>query len=432
MPESAGNAAENAPYLIISSDTHAGLRTDQYRDFLESRYHPQLDRYLERMRASTGMREKLYDQEFVSEWRAEHDEGLAGGWDAARRDQELDRDGVTGEVIFPDADGESGATAVPFSAGLGMSGSGYDPSLALAGARAHNRWLAGLCAQSPARRRGVIVAPIVGNVEAAAAEIRRAHADGLRGGVMIPSLWGHGNRPYHDREYDAIWAVCEELGLPVQTHASAAPSEDLGLYLGLYATEVSWWSARPMWFLIWSGVFERFPGLRFGVQECGLWWVASLLWQMDVAFEREHGTRKLADLGTHMKRRPSEYFDTNCFVGASTAKRRELADRHQIGVGNILWGNDFPHSEGSWPHTREWIAYTFADIPEDETRVMLGEAAVEMFHFDRAELIPIARRIGPRPSDLGRDTSNATPTPPEPLDRHWLTGPDVPDISRSA
>jgi predicted TIM-barrel fold metal-dependent hydrolase len=324
---------------------------------------------------------------------------------------------------------------VPFGAGIGMSGADYDPELALAGARAHNRWLADLCRQSPARRRGVIVAPIAGNVEGAAAEIRRAHADGLRGGIMIPSLWGHGNRPYHDAEYDRIWAVCEELGLPVQTHAGAAPSADLGLHLGLYATEVPWWSARPMWFFIWTGVFERFPGLRFGVQECGLWWVANMLWQMDVAFDREHGTKKLASFGEHMKRRPSEYFDTNCFVGGSTAKRRELGDRYQIGVGNILWGNDFPHPEGSWPHTREWLTHMFADVPEDETRVMLGEAAVEMFGFDREELAAVARRVGPLPSELGLDEAsrpNAGLMASGAQGRHWLDGPDVPQISKSA
>ncbi|MCQ0016715.1 amidohydrolase family protein [Actinomadura madurae] len=207
------------------------------------------------------------------------------------------------------------------------------------------------------------------------------------------------------------------------------------MHLGLYATEVSWWSARPMWFLIWTGVFERFPGLRFGAQECGLWWVANMLWQMDVAFEREHGTKKLASFGAHMKRRPSEYFDANCFVGGSTAKRRELADRHQIGVRNILWGNDFPHPEGSWPHTREWLTHMFADVPEDETRVMLGEAAVEMFGFDREELMAVARRIGPLPSELGRDEASrpsASLTTSGVPGRHWLDGPDVPEISRSA
>ncbi|MFC5747672.1 amidohydrolase family protein [Actinomadura rugatobispora] len=431
MQKSTGDAAGSTPFLIISSDTHAGLRTDQYREFLESRYHPQLDLYLQWQQSTAGMRKKTQNDEFVREWYEENDEGLRGGWDAERRDRELDRDGVAGEVIFPDADAVAATTAVPFGAGIGMSGAGYDPELALAGARAHNRWLADLCRQSPARRRGVIVAPIVGNVEGAVTEIRRAHSDGLRGGIMIPSLWGHGNRPYHDEEYDRVWAVCEELGLPVQTHAGAAPGEDLGPHLGLYATEVYWWSARPMWFLIWTGVFERFPGLRFGVQECGLWWVADMLCQMDVAFDREHGTKKLAGFGGHMKRRPSEYFDANCFVGGSTAKRRELADRHQIGVGNILWGNDFPHPEGSWPHTREWLTHLFADVPEDETRVMLGEAAVEMFGFDRQEMISVARRVGPLPSELGQSGSSRPSLPGAP-GRHWLDGPDVPEIGRSA
>jgi hypothetical protein len=165
-------------------------------------------------------------------------------------------------------------------------------------------------------------------------------------------------------------------------------------------------SARPMWFFICTGVFERSPGLRFGVQECGLWWVANTLWQMDVASECEHGTKKLASFGEHMKRRPSEYFDANRFVGGSTAKREELSDRYQIGVRNILWSNDFPHPEGSWPHTREWLTHMFADVPEDETRLMLGEAAVEMFGFDHEELVAVARRIGPLPSELGQDKAS--------------------------
>jgi hypothetical protein len=156
---------------------------------------------------------------------------------------------------------------------------------------------------------------------------------------------------------------------------------------------------------------------------------------MDVAFDREHGTKKLASFGEHMKRRPSEYFDTNCFVGGSTAKRRELGDRYQIGVGNILWGNDFPHPEGSWPHTREWLTHMFADVPEDETRVMLGEAAVEMFGFDREELAAVARRVGPLPSELGLDEAsrpNAGLMASGAQGRHWLDGPDVPQISKSA
>jgi predicted TIM-barrel fold metal-dependent hydrolase len=233
-------ADESAPFLIISSNTRAGLRTDQYREFLERKYQPQLDLYIQWQESTAGIRKETQNEEFAREWYEDNDEGLRAGWDAERRNRELDRDGVAGEVIFPDADAVSATPAVPFDAGIGMSGADYDPELALVGARAHNRWLADLCRQSPARRRGVIVAPIVGNVKGAVTEIRRAHADGLRGGIMIPSLLGHGNRPYHDEEYDRVWAACEELGLPVQTHPGAAPREDLGTHLGLYATEVSW------------------------------------------------------------------------------------------------------------------------------------------------------------------------------------------------
>src|SRR6202044_4138442 len=93
----------------------------------------------------------LRNEEFAEEWEAENAEGLRGGWDARRRDKELDADGVVGEVIFPDADAVRGGASAPFGAGLGLSGES-DPSLAMAGARAHNQWLAELCRDSPDRR----------------------------------------------------------------------------------------------------------------------------------------------------------------------------------------------------------------------------------------------------------------------------------------
>jgi predicted TIM-barrel fold metal-dependent hydrolase len=418
----------NEPYLIISSDTHAGPPTEQYGDYLEARYADDFRGYLDRQAATAQARAELHDQEFVQEWHSEHEDEMRANWDAGQRDDALDKDGVTGEVIFPDADAVSAASSVPFGAGIGMMGD-YEPMLALAGARAHNRWLAGLCQDSPDRRRGVIIAPVVGNVEGAVTEIRRAHDDGLRGGIMIPSYWGYGNAPYHDPCYDPVWAVCQELALPVQTHAGAAPSQDLGSVLGLYATEVAWWSARPMWFLMWSGVFERFPRLRFGVHEAGIWWVADMLWRMDAAYDKEFGTRKLAGFGADVRRRPSEYFDRNCFVGSSTATRREYADRDQIGVASILWGNDFPHPEGTWPYTREWLTHTFAGTPVADIRLMLGLTAAAEYGFDLDKLAPVARRVGPTPAELGHAADGSGP-PRAQISRPWLAGPDIPEVAR--
>ncbi len=413
-------------YLVISADCHAGLPNEQYRDWLEPAYRDQFDAYLaDRARMMELAARGMINQEFAQEWASENEEGLRGGWDATRRDLELDADGVAGEVLFPDADAVSSGASAPFGAGLSASGD-YPPELSMAGARAHNRWLAELCATSPDRRAGVAIVPILDDIEAAVAEIIRAHDSGLRGGILIPSMWAP-YAPYHDERYHPIWAVCQERDLPVHVHSGAADKASYGPHVGMYTTEVRWWSARPLHFLIWSGAFEQFPRLKFVVTECGAFWAADLLWMMDTVFEREHGSRKLgAQLTAHLSMRPSEYFDRNCSIGASNTRRRELARRYEIGVGNLMWGNDFPHPEGTWPHTREFLRNAFCDIPVDETAAVLGTNAATVYNFDADRLAPLAERIGPTTDELGQDGQDLTKW--EPLakaGRPWLTGVEV-------
>jgi len=388
-------------YLIISSDCHAGLPNEQYRDWLDPDYRDAFDQHLaDRTRMMELASRGILNEEFAEEWERENEEGLRGGWDAGRRDKELDADGVVGEVIFPDADAVSGGASAPFGAGLSAS-SDVPPDLLMAGARAHNRWLAELCQDSPERRAGVAIVPIY-DPDAAVAEIRRARESGLRGGILIPSMWGT-HPPYHDARYEPVWATCEELAMPVHVHSGSADKAAYGPYVGMYVTEVRWWSARPLHFLLWSGVFERHPGLRFAITECGAFWAADLLWSMDTAYDREHGARKLGQqLTAGLSMRPSEYFDRNCKIGASNTRRRELARRYEIGVGNLMWGNDFPHPEGTWPHTRQFLRDAFSDIPTDETAAILGGNAVEFYGFDADALRPLADRVGPTPDELGQ------------------------------
>ncbi|HUY86766.1 MAG TPA: amidohydrolase family protein, partial [Acidimicrobiales bacterium] len=345
------------PYIIVSSDTHAGLPTEQYRDYLESAYHPAFDEFLSKRDAELAAitARGIRNEKFAQAWFEAHEEELRGGWEAPQRDKELDGDGVSGEVIFPDADAVESRTCVPFGAGLGMTGD-LDPSLGLAGSRAHNRWLAELCSNRPERRCGVALVPITAAIDDVLEEIRRAKQSGL-GAVMIPAMWMH-QTPYHDRRYDPVWALCQELEMPVVTHSGPAPKEEYGDHLGIFVSEVVWWPARPMWFLLWSGVFERFPRLKFGVTEAGCWWMPNNLWFWDRLYMGQKGAEKLAGF-PDLTMLPSEYFDRNCFIGASNTKRRELGMRYEIGVDNILWGNDFPHPEGTWPATREWLKKTF-------------------------------------------------------------------------
>ena len=118
-------------------------------------------------------------------------------------------------------------------------------------------------------------------------------------------------------------------------------------------------------------------------------------------------------------------------MGASTATRREYANRHQIGVGSILWGNDFPHPEGTWPYTREWLGHVFADTPVNETRLMLGLAAAAEYDFDVAKLTPVARRIGPARPTSARTLGGRARPHSAAADRHWLAGPDIPEVARA-
>jgi predicted TIM-barrel fold metal-dependent hydrolase len=426
--------SDNDPYLIVAADSHAGLPTAQYRDYLEKKFHPAFDEFLAGRAAALEATTKLgvRNEKYAQQWYEDHGDELAAGWDAIKRDQALDADGVAGEVIYPDADAVESRTCVPFGAGLGLTGD-LDPALGLAGAKAHNRWLAELCGHSPARRCGVALVPITGSVDDALAEIRHAKNAGL-GAVMIPALWCS-QAPYHDRRYDPVWALCEELRMPVVTHSGAAARAEYGDHLGIYVTEVTWWPARPMWFLLWSGVFERFPELRFGVTEGGCWWLPQLLWSWDRLFMGQKGAEKL---GTDAFRGsvsmlPSEYVDRNCFTGLANVKRRELGMRYEIGIGNMLWGTDFPHPEGTWPNTHVWLCKTFFDIPIDETRRMLGLSAAEIFGFDLGALASLADKIGPTPTDLGqlgdgRTAANleARWAPVKEVGRHWLTGHDIP------
>jgi predicted TIM-barrel fold metal-dependent hydrolase len=170
-------------------------------------------------------------------------------------------------------------------------------------------------------------------------------------------------------------------------------AEHLGM-MGIYITEVVWWSVRPIWFLIWAGVFERHPRLRFAITESTTVWVPELLALMDQRYSETHFAAKLGDYRSHLKLTPSEYFHRNVFLGASCMPRREVEQRHQIGLENIMWGSDYPHPEGTWPYTREHVLENFRGLPDAELAAMLGGNAARVYGFDAGKLAPIVARVG--------------------------------------
>lgn len=383
-------------YLVISSDCHAGLPPERYRDYLDPRHREAFDRALPLQIENTRRaEEKFLVREFNERWRKGIEKPLTGAWDSGQRVQVLDADGVAAEVLFPD--GITEMNSPPFGAGLSLRCWGVDPELQWAGARAHNRWLAEFCAEVPARRAGIASIPVLYDIDEACREIRLARERGLRG-ILIPAMWGD-FPAYHHPRYEPVWALCQDLGMPVHTHSGPAPDfEDLPGMMGIYLMEFVWWAARPLWFLIFGGVFERFPRLKFVVTEVSEFHLPALLELMDVRASTKHTSGKLGNFRKHLRLEPRQYFERNCWIGASLLDPLGVSRRHQVGISRMMWGTDYPHPEGLWPNTRQKLLECFRGVPEAELEPLFGANAVSVYDLDAAALRAVADRIGPEKS----------------------------------
>jgi len=398
----------NAPYVIVSSDTHAGLFVEDYRPYLEASVQTEFDEWLVTRHQHRAMVEEL-NGEYVDRWEHDNEVGLKGAYDPDIRDKTLDADGVAGEVIFADGDAVTGMEAPPFGAGL-QAGMITDPRLAWAGARAHNRWLEEFCATNPPRRAGVALVPITHGIDESVREIEAlAGKPGIKG-IMIPTMW-HDQPSYGHPCYDPIWAACADAGLVVHTHSGEADTPAYNDNMAQFMLEVAFWTHRALWQLLLSGAFDRFPKLKYAPVECGSWWVGDLLFKTDVMFGGQNWKVKKMSSQTKnlIERLPSEYVGTNVFIGASAMSKPELRRRYANGLDALMWGTDYPHPEGTWPNTLERLSTDFRAVPVEETRLLLGLNAVRCYDLDLDGLTAIAADIGPTPEQLNQDLDLRTP-----------------------
>jgi predicted TIM-barrel fold metal-dependent hydrolase len=231
------------------------------------------------------------------------------------------------------------------------------------------------------------------------AELRWGREHGLRG-INFPAP-RRGLTPYNDPVYEPFWSAVEDLDLPLSSHAGAG---DIALGISgpagfaLLAIETPWLGRRALWQMIFSGVFERHPRLKLAFAEHGTVWAPQTLRDMDSAYRFE----PMAELRKIIPELPSTYWQRNCFLAASFAARFEVEQRHEVGVDKIMWGSDYPHMEGTWPHNMASLRTTFHDVPEEDVRRMLGENAIDVYGFDAGALDKVAERIGPLPEELNK------------------------------
>ena len=192
--------------------------------------------------------------------------GAPLNWDSQLRlDDYLDAQGIAAEVLFPN-------TVPPFYPSVVLTAPGprspREYELRFAGLQAHNRWLADFCRQAP-DRRAAFAQIFLDDVDDAIAEVRWAKEAGLHG-VLLPGDHVLKMANLYYPRYEPLWATCVALDLPVHRHA-AAPTESF--YEGGKASqlvafvEIQFYTARAVSHLIFSGVFERHPELKFVTTE---------------------------------------------------------------------------------------------------------------------------------------------------------------------
>lgn len=386
-------------YLLISVDCHAGPRPEDARAYLDPEWRPAYDEWrdAEAGRAAARRSEPLFADEAVQEFEAEDKVshgGMDGTWDSERRLKELDEDGVVAEVIFPQ-DG-------PFGVGLATYQFEQEPARWQAGTRAYNRWLADFCNAVPGRRAGVGLITC-DDIDAAVQEVAWLQRNGVFGGILLPGgAIGIGDYPpaYHHPRYEPLWAACADLQMPVHTHSGWTP--DFGPYpgsVGILLAEMPWWAHRPFWFMVWAGVFERHPGLRLVMSEQKADWMIPTLELLDSRYERLPMFRQLRG---QLPLKPSDYYRRQVWIGASFMDEGEWETRHQLGVDKLMWGSDYPHLEGCWPHTLETLREVFAGVAREDVARMVGGTAAEVYRFDLEKLLPLAAELGPPLDSIGR------------------------------
>ena len=97
---------------------------------------------------------------------------------------------------------------------------------------------------------------------------------------------------------------------------------------------------------------------------------------------------------------PSEYFRTNCYLGASFPAPQDAPVIEQLGVERVMWGSDYPHHEATTPYTRESLRRTFAGWEPAALQRLLAGTAAEVYGFDLRALAPIAARCGPTVDEI--------------------------------
>jgi predicted TIM-barrel fold metal-dependent hydrolase len=400
--------------IIVSSDSHAAMPSELWPQYFEKKFHEHLPQIQYESDLYSGSVVPLSKMTMTRpEILEDHMQGgYRGVYDLDIRLEQMDREGVAAELVYH-GDARVGDLA------HNVTNSVWAADVWDAGVRAYNRWVHDAFGAASDR---VLLVGAIGSctdIDATVAELRWCAEAGFVGTFAPGFLTRPDMPPLYDPYWEPLWAECEARDIAIVVHAGfgfeqgflyekldhvnrevkAANGSEMDLVMRLasdvftqtFFSDIK--ARRPMWQMMFGGVFDRHPNLKLVMTEVRLDWIPTNLAHLDALYAA-HKTDLPAT------RTPSEYWRENCIAGASFVHKVEVEMRDEIGVETIAFGRDYPHPEGTWPNTPDWLRDAFADVPENELRAMLGENMVRFFGLDRAKLAAIADKMGPSVDDL--------------------------------
>jgi predicted TIM-barrel fold metal-dependent hydrolase len=273
-----------------------------------------------------------------------------------------DEEGIAAEVLYPS---------------LGMVLCNHpDVHYKKACFAAYNRWLGAFCELSPQRLIGIPIISMRTPAEAAE-ELRAAHALGFRG-VMLP-----GDPEVEDYDhacYDDFWSLCEELHIPVSFHILTTKDGILERVRGsrlVHQIVTVRGLQNIMMMMILGGVFDRHPDLNVVCVESDAGWVPHFKFRMDHAYERHRFHLRAETL----QQMPSTYFDHNIFVTfQDDYSVKQVKDGRNL--ERVMWATDFPHSDGTYPHSRAVMAEVTAGMTATERDNLVVNNAAGLYGIE--------------------------------------------------
>jgi uncharacterized protein len=361
---------------IISADSHVTEPPDTYVDRIDRRFReraPHVVRDAQRgdLFVIDGMDKPIpmglvaaagKPAESLRMFGARLEDMHRGGWDPEARLADQDVDGVSAEVLYPT---------------VGMMLCNHpDFDYKKACFDAYNRWIAEYCAAHPDRLIGV-GQTAMRSVEEGIEDLRQIRALGLRG-VMMPGNPAVGD--YHDPAYDPFYEAAADLGLPLSFHILTSQGDSLktrGPRLNAFLSIIRGCQDIIGIFVL-GGVFERHPRLRLVCVEADAGWVPHFMYRMDHAWERH---RYWLPAGT-LSRAPSEYFREHVY----TTFQDDWVAFQVTGLCNVrrlMWANDFPHSDSTWPQSRDVLTRQAGHLSEAERDLILHDNVAELYGLER-------------------------------------------------